>query len=56
MRGADGKGREVVNGVSVSTLPGKLGKSSKLRYMFDYASFFVLTAATLTARHISKTN
>ena len=42
MRGADGKGREVVNGVSVSTLPGKLGKSSKLRYMFDYASFFVL--------------
>ena len=54
MRGADGKGREVINGVSVSTLPGKLGKSSKLRYMFDYASFFVLVAGTLTARHVRR--
>lgn len=54
MRGAGGKGREVVNGVSVSTLPGKLGKSSKLRYMFDYASFFVLVAATLSGRHLRR--
>jgi glycosyltransferase involved in cell wall biosynthesis len=54
MRGPNGKGREVINGVSVSTLPGKLGKSSKLRYIFDYASFFVLVAATLTARHVRR--
>ena len=31
MRGADGKGREVINGVSISTLPGKLGKSRARR-------------------------
>lgn len=54
MRGADTPSREVVNGVVVSTLPGSLGKSSKLRYMFDYASFFVLVAATLTARHVRR--
>jgi glycosyltransferase involved in cell wall biosynthesis len=28
-----------------------MGRSSKLRYMFDYARFFVLVAGTLTARH-----
>ena len=42
--------REVVNGVVASRLPGSLGRSSKLRYMFDYARFFALVAGTLTAR------
>jgi glycosyltransferase involved in cell wall biosynthesis len=46
--------REVVNGVVVSTLPGSMGRSSKLRYMFDYARFFFLVATTLTARHVRR--
>lgn len=54
MRGANERRRSVVNGVSVTTLPGKLGKSNKLRYMFDYASFFLLAAGTLTARHLRR--
>jgi glycosyltransferase involved in cell wall biosynthesis len=54
MRGPDTPRREVVNGVTVSTLPGSLGKTSKLRYVFDYASFFVLVSATLTARHMRR--
>ena len=46
--------REVVNGIAVSTLPGSMGRSSKLRYVFDYARFFVLVAGTLTARHLRR--
>ena len=40
MRQDGSPSRQVVNGVEVSTLPGSMGRSSKLRYMFDYARFF----------------
>jgi len=46
--------REVVNGIVVTTLPGSMGRSSKLRYMVDYARFFALVAGTLTARHLKR--
>ena len=46
--------REVVNGIVVTTLPGSMGRSSKLRYMVDYARFFMLVAGTLTARHLKR--
>jgi glycosyltransferase involved in cell wall biosynthesis len=54
MRQDDSAKREVVNGIAVSTLPGSMGRSSKLRYLFDYARFFALVAGTLTARHVRR--
>ena len=54
MRGRKSLRSEVVNGVDVTYLPSSLGKTSKLRYMLDYARFFALTSATLTARHLRR--
>lgn len=46
--------RTVVNDVTVTSLPASRTKSNKLRYLFDYAWFFALTAATVTARHLCR--
>jgi glycosyltransferase involved in cell wall biosynthesis len=54
MRQDDSPSHQVVNGVEVSTLRGSMGRSSKLRYMLDYARFFTLVAGTLTARHLRR--
>ena len=54
MRQDGSPSHEVVNGVEVSTLPGSMGRSSKLRYMFDYARFLLLVSGTLTARHVRR--
>jgi len=54
MRPAGGSRREVVNGVEVTYLPTSLNKTSKLRYVLDYARFFGLVSATLTARHLRR--
>jgi glycosyltransferase involved in cell wall biosynthesis len=54
MRQDGSPSRQVVNGIEVSTLRGSMGRSSKLRYMFDYARFFALVAGTLTARHLRR--
>ena len=54
MRGRGSPARETVNGVDVTYLPTSLGKSSKLRYLFDYARFFVFASATLTKRHFER--
>jgi len=51
MRRRDRPRTTVVNGVQVISLPGALGRSNKLRYAFDYASFTVLAALTLAFRH-----
>jgi glycosyltransferase involved in cell wall biosynthesis len=42
------------NGVRLVSLPGALGRSSKLRYAFDYGSFVVLAAGTLAGRHLRR--
>src|SRR5437763_3819608 len=46
--------RAVFNDVVITSLPASLGKSSKFRYAFDYAWFFLLAAGTLTARHLRR--
>jgi glycosyltransferase involved in cell wall biosynthesis len=51
MRHRDRPRTTVVDGVQVISLPGSLGRSNKLRYAFDYASFTLLAAATLAYRH-----
>jgi glycosyltransferase involved in cell wall biosynthesis len=51
MRHRDRPRTTVVNGVHVISLPGALGRSNKLRYAFDYASFTILAALTLAYRH-----
>jgi len=54
MRGRGSPARETVNGVDITYLPTSLGKSNKLRYLFDYARFFALASATLTKRHFER--
>jgi glycosyltransferase involved in cell wall biosynthesis len=54
MRHADRPRSTVIDGVRVLSLPGALGRSSKLRYAFDYAAFSVLVASTLAARHLRR--
>ena len=55
MRQDDSPSRQVVNGVEVEHAERVDGpNSSKLRYMFDYARFFVLVSGTLTARHFRR--
>jgi glycosyltransferase involved in cell wall biosynthesis len=44
----------IVNGVRVTGLPASRSRSSKIRHAFDYAWFFVLASATLTARHLRR--
>lgn len=46
--------RVVVNGVDITSLPAKHGRSTRLRYVADYAWFFLLASATLTARHLRR--
>jgi glycosyltransferase involved in cell wall biosynthesis len=46
--------RMVVNGLDVTSLPASLQRSSGARYAFDYAWFFLLAGATLTARHLRR--
>ena len=40
------------NGVEIISLPTSMGRSSRYRYMLDYALFFALAAGTLAVRHI----
>jgi glycosyltransferase involved in cell wall biosynthesis len=54
MRHADRPARTVVNGVELTSLPAGLGRSSRHRYLFDYAWFFTLAAGTLAARHLRR--
>jgi glycosyltransferase involved in cell wall biosynthesis len=54
MRNGDGGSSAVVGGVRIVGLPGSLGRSSKIRYAFDYGSFFVLAAVTLAIRHLRR--
>ncbi|HEX5469794.1 MAG TPA: glycosyltransferase family 4 protein [Gaiellaceae bacterium] len=46
--------RVAVNGVDITSLPAKHGRSTRLRYVADYGWFFVLAAATLTGRHLRR--
>lgn len=51
----EGRPREtVVSGVRVTSLPTSRQKGSKLRYLVDYFSFFVLVAVTLMVRHLRR--
>jgi len=52
MRHAERPDRSIVNGVKITSLPVSLSRSSRLRYLLDYARFFVLVAWTLTVRHL----
>jgi glycosyltransferase involved in cell wall biosynthesis len=54
MRHPDRPWTTVDNGVRIISLPGSLGRSNKLRYAFDYASFCVLAGVTLGARHLRR--
>ena len=44
----------VVNGVRITGLRASRGRASKVRQVFDYAWFFVLASATVTARHLGR--
>jgi glycosyltransferase involved in cell wall biosynthesis len=54
MRGEGQPRTSVVNGVRITGLPASLGRSSKLRYVFDYGWFFTLATGTLAARHLRR--
>jgi glycosyltransferase involved in cell wall biosynthesis len=54
MRRADRPRRVVINDVVVTSLPVSRKKTGKLRYMFDYARFFVLATALVTYRHLRR--
>jgi len=54
MRHAKRPRRAVVNGVQITSLPAKHGRSSPLRYVGDYLWFFALAGATLTVRHLRR--
>lgn len=54
MRHPDRPPRTVVNGVEITSLPTSLGRSSRYRYVLDYALFFVMAAWTLTVRHLRR--
>ena len=54
MRPPGGPLREVVDGVQLTYLQSSLKKSSRLRYVIDYARFFLLVGATLTRRHLRR--
>jgi glycosyltransferase involved in cell wall biosynthesis len=54
MRGKGQPRTSVVNGVRITGLPASLGRSNKLRYVFDYGWFFTLAAGTLAARHLRR--
>lgn len=54
MRGPDAPAEQVVNGIRVTALPGRVKKGSKLRYVLDYAKFFTRTSMTLTGRHLRR--
>jgi glycosyltransferase involved in cell wall biosynthesis len=51
MRHPDRPGRTTIAGVDVTSLPTSMRHSSRLRYVLDYALFFVLAAGTLAIRH-----
>jgi glycosyltransferase involved in cell wall biosynthesis len=54
MQRAGGPERETVDGVELTYLPASLRKSSKLRYVVDYARFFLRVMTTLTKRHLRR--
>ena len=54
MRHAKRPRQAVVNGVKITSLPAKHGRSSPLRYVADYVWFFALAGATLTVRHLRR--
>jgi glycosyltransferase involved in cell wall biosynthesis len=54
MRGEGAPRRETVKGVDITRLPTSLGKTSKLRYVFDYGRFFAMTTCVLIARHLRR--
>ncbi len=54
MRHPERPARTVVNGVELTSLPAALGRSSRHRYLLDYAWFFTLAAGTLAARHVRR--
>jgi glycosyltransferase involved in cell wall biosynthesis len=54
MRSADRARREVINGVTVTSMPTSRTKGSKVRYLVDYASFFALAGGTLALRHLRR--
>lgn len=54
MRAQGAPPHEEVNGVLLTALPVSLKKSSKGRYVFDYARFFALVSLRLTTRHLRR--
>jgi glycosyltransferase involved in cell wall biosynthesis len=54
MRHPDRPARTVIDGVELTSLPAALGRSSRNRYLLDYAWFFTLAATTLAARHVRR--
>ncbi len=55
MRGLGRPRREVLNGVTVISLPANRRRGrGKARYAFDYGLFFLLAAATLAVRHLRR--
>src|SRR3954466_10854302 len=54
MRHPDRPRKAMVDGVQVISLRGSLGRSSKLRYAFDYFAFCAQVAFTLTARQLRR--
>jgi glycosyltransferase involved in cell wall biosynthesis len=54
MRHPDRPRKAVVNGVAITSLPASRNRSGALGNAIDYAWFFLLGAATLTARHLRR--
>jgi glycosyltransferase involved in cell wall biosynthesis len=46
--------RTSISGVSVTGLPASRARGGRARYLFEYGWFFVLTAGTLTFRHLRR--
>lgn len=54
MRGTGTTERATVNGVDITYLPTSLRKTSKLRYLVDYARFFARATGTIMGRHLGR--
>jgi glycosyltransferase involved in cell wall biosynthesis len=54
MRHPERPRRTVVHRVEITSLPASLNRSSRHRYVLDYAWFFLLAASTLAFRHLRR--
>ena len=54
MRYPDRRRNTTINGVRITSLPVRLHRTSKVRYIADYVSFLAFASAILTVRHLRR--